>query len=62
MLLGPFLMKEKNAAFIKKWNQELHQWKNILNNMERAEKTEALEQRKNELNEKIKMVEEVLNP
>ncbi|MBW3114301.1 MULTISPECIES: tRNA (adenine(22)-N(1))-methyltransferase [Bacillaceae] len=62
LLLGPFLMKEKNAAFIKKWNQELHQWKNILNNMERAEKTEALEQRKNELNKKIKMVEEVLNP
>ncbi|WP_226673162.1 tRNA (adenine(22)-N(1))-methyltransferase [Rossellomorea aquimaris] len=62
LLLGPFLMKEKNSAFIKKWNQELHQWKNILNNMERAEKTEALEQRKNELKEKIKMVEEVLNP
>ena len=62
LLLGPFLMKEKNAAFIKKWNQELHQWKNILNNMEKAEKTEALEERKNELVGKIKMVEEVLNP
>ncbi|MBN8190986.1 tRNA (adenine-N(1))-methyltransferase [Bacillus sp. NTK074B] len=62
LLLGPFLMKEKNAAFIKKWNLELHQWKNILNNMEKAEKTEALEERKIELNEKIKIVEEVLNP
>lgn len=60
LLLGPFLMKDRNAAFIKKWNQELRQWKNIVNNMEKAEQTEALEVRKNELLHKIKMVEEVL--
>jgi tRNA (adenine22-N1)-methyltransferase len=60
LLLGPFLMKECNDAFLKKWNQELHQWKNILNNMEKAEKTDALEERKRELIQKIKMVEEVL--
>lgn len=60
LLLGPFLMKDRNGAFMKKWNQELRQWKNIVNNMEKAEKTEALEIRKNELLHKIKMVEEVL--
>ncbi|MCA1063427.1 tRNA (adenine(22)-N(1))-methyltransferase TrmK [Rossellomorea sp. AcN35-11] len=62
LLLGPFLMKERKAPFIKKWNRELKQWKNILGNMEKAEKTGALEERKRELIEKIKMVEEVLNP
>jgi tRNA (adenine22-N1)-methyltransferase len=60
LLLGPFLMKNQNDAFIKKWNQELHQWKNVVNNMEKAEKTEALEARKSELIHKINMVEEVL--
>ncbi|PFA62421.1 tRNA (adenine(22)-N(1))-methyltransferase TrmK [Bacillus sp. AFS015802] len=59
-LLGPFLMRERNEAFLKKWNQESKQWKNILNNMEKAEKTEALEERKTELLHKINMVEEVL--
>jgi tRNA (adenine22-N1)-methyltransferase len=62
LLLGPFLIKERNDAFLKKWNQELHQWKNILNNMEKAEKTDALEERKRELIQKIQMVEEVLIP
>ncbi|MCA1058027.1 tRNA (adenine(22)-N(1))-methyltransferase TrmK [Rossellomorea aquimaris] len=61
LLLGPFLMIEKNPVFLKKWNQELRQWKNILNNMEKAEKTEALEDRKSELIGKIKMVEEVIH-
>lgn len=62
LLLGPFLIKERNDAFLKKWNQELHQWKNILNNMEKAEKTDVLEVRKRELIQKIQMVEEVLIP
>lgn len=60
LLLGPFLMKERNDAFIKKWNQELRQWKNIVNNMKKAEQTEVLETRKHELLHKIKMVEEVI--
>ncbi|TMU86031.1 tRNA (adenine-N(1))-methyltransferase [Bacillus sp. BHET2] len=62
LLLGPFLMNDQSEAFKKKWNQELHQWKKIINNMERAEKTDALVKRKRELIQKIQMVEEVLTP
>lgn len=53
-------MKERNDAFKRKWKQELQQWKHIINNMEKAEKTTALESRKQELMVKINMVEEVL--
>jgi len=37
------------------------QWKVILKNMEQAEETPALEERRNDLLVKIKLVEEVLN-
>lgn len=36
LLLGPFLMKEKNAAFIKKWQRELANRKRILAQLENA--------------------------
>jgi tRNA (adenine22-N1)-methyltransferase len=61
LLLGPFLMKTRNEAFRKKWLQESTQWKNILANMEKAEQTDALNERKTELINKIQMVEEVLS-
>ncbi len=61
LLLGPFLSTESNQVFQKKWIQELVQWKNILTNMEKAEKTSALEERKNDVMKKIRLVEEVLS-
>jgi tRNA (adenine22-N1)-methyltransferase len=61
LLLGPFLMMQKNEAFQRKWMQEHAQWKNILANMEKAEQTEALKERKAELMNNIQMVEEVLS-
>jgi tRNA (adenine22-N1)-methyltransferase len=61
LLLGPFLMKKRNEAFRKKWLQESTQWKNILANMEKAAQTDELNERKNELKNKIQMVEEVLS-
>ncbi|OIU70584.1 tRNA (adenine(22)-N(1))-methyltransferase [Rossellomorea aquimaris] len=61
LLLGPFLMQERNEAFRKKWTQESAQWKNIMSNMEKAEQTDALNERKAELMDKIQMVEEVLS-
>jgi tRNA (adenine22-N1)-methyltransferase len=61
LLLGPFLMQERNEAFRKKWTQESAQWKNIMSNMEKAEQTDALNERKAELKDKIQMVEEVLS-
>ncbi|OAT84262.1 SAM-dependent methyltransferase [Bacillus sp. MKU004] len=61
LLLGPFLMQERNDSFSKKWTQESGQWKNILANMEKAEQTDALNERKAELMHKIQMVEEALS-
>jgi tRNA (adenine22-N1)-methyltransferase len=61
LLLGPFLMQQKNEAFQRKWRQECAQWKNILSNMEKAEQSEALNERKAELMNNIQFVEEVLS-
>ncbi|WP_186318714.1 tRNA (adenine(22)-N(1))-methyltransferase TrmK, partial [Bacillus safensis] len=36
LLLGPFLLKKKNAVFVKKWSSELKGWQNILNSMDKA--------------------------
>ncbi|KON91333.1 SAM-dependent methyltransferase [Rossellomorea marisflavi] len=61
ILMGPLLSTERSAPFRKKWTQEMTQWKVILKNMEQAEETPALEERRNDLLVKIKLVEEVLN-
>ncbi|MCA1054863.1 tRNA (adenine(22)-N(1))-methyltransferase TrmK [Rossellomorea aquimaris] len=58
-LFGPFLMRERNDAFLKKWEQEKAQWNNILSNMKKAGHSEGLQERKEELMRKIQMVEEV---
>ncbi len=60
LLLGPYLMKEKNAAFCKKWAKELNNWRNILLQMNEADGNEQLAQKRKQLAEKIRMVEEVL--
>jgi tRNA (adenine22-N1)-methyltransferase len=60
ILLGPFLMKEQNDVFRKKWNQEITHWKKIIKQLdEKAETDEGLE-KKRELERKIQIVEEVL--
>jgi tRNA (adenine22-N1)-methyltransferase len=60
LLLGPFLLKERNESFVKKWKQELSQWKRILENMDKAETTTELVERKEHINWKVKTVEEVI--
>lgn len=61
ILLGPFLKKEKNEVFIKKWMLELAKWKKILEQLDQAASNEETAEKKEELTKKIKMVEEVLN-
>ncbi|MCH1624960.1 tRNA (adenine(22)-N(1))-methyltransferase [Ferdinandcohnia quinoae] len=60
LLLGPFLLKEKNTVFQKKWTHELLHWEKILNQLEQAEKNDQNTVRKNELLQKIKIVKGVL--
>lgn len=61
LLFGPFLMKEKNGAFIKKWTMEKKNWQRILMQLESAPKSEENSQKCNELQGKIKLVDEVIN-
>ncbi|MFD2704159.1 tRNA (adenine(22)-N(1))-methyltransferase [Salibacterium lacus] len=60
LLFGPFLMKEQNHAFIKKWMREKEEWERVLRQLNKAEKPEQVEDKKQELRRKIRMAEEVL--
>jgi tRNA (adenine22-N1)-methyltransferase len=60
VLLGPFLLKEQNEAFKKKWRQEVAQWSKIVHELNKKATTdEALAKRK-ELERKIQLVEGIL--
>ncbi|MBU8905683.1 tRNA (adenine(22)-N(1))-methyltransferase [Desertibacillus haloalkaliphilus] len=60
-LLGPYLMREKNAAFRKKWDHELANWKKVLSQFEHAQHTPEMIAKKADLQRKIDKVEEVLS-
>ncbi|PLS01176.1 tRNA (adenine(22)-N(1))-methyltransferase [Neobacillus cucumis] len=61
LLLGPFLLKQKNETFKKKWTLEKKNWQRIYQALEGASETaETIEKRK-ELLDKIRQVGEVLN-
>ncbi|MBS4202872.1 tRNA (adenine(22)-N(1))-methyltransferase [Lederbergia citrea] len=60
LLLGPFLLRNKNEIFQKKWQQELDQWEKILVELEKAEKNPKTIEKQGELNEKIQIVRGVL--
>jgi tRNA (adenine22-N1)-methyltransferase len=61
LLLGPFLLKENSSVFKRKWEQELKQWKNIIEKMKSAEDTRELREKKLQIQKKINIVEEVLD-
>ncbi|WP_108670773.1 tRNA (adenine(22)-N(1))-methyltransferase [Peribacillus acanthi] len=60
LLMGPFLLKEKNNTFVKKWDHEKKHWLQILKQLELSGETKEAEQKKQELQMKISMVEELL--
>ncbi|TAA66258.1 tRNA (adenine(22)-N(1))-methyltransferase [Planococcus salinarum] len=61
LLMGPILSKEKSAVFNEKWSRESAQWKRILVSMEATEQTLHILGKKQELVDKIRLVEEVLH-
>ncbi|GAE33414.1 tRNA (adenine(22)-N(1))-methyltransferase [Halalkalibacter akibai] len=60
LLLGPYLMKERNEAFKKKWSYELANWQRILKEFDKASGNDQIEQKRTELNRLINTVQEVL--
>lgn len=60
LLLGPFLLKEKNDVFLKKWRHKLAHWKQIYRQLNEKAETESAVAKKRELEKKMKMVEEAL--
>lgn len=55
---GPFLLKEKNSVFIKKWTNQLKYYENLKNNLNKAKNKD--EDKISKINDLIKMIEEVL--
>lgn len=60
LLMGPELLKEQTKIFHEKWERESGQWKKIVASMESTAQTEEIMVKKQELIEKIQLVEEVL--
>ena len=60
LLLGPYLSKEKNQAFQKKWSIEKANWERIIGRLETANETEETAAKRQELSWKIALVQEVL--
>jgi tRNA (adenine22-N1)-methyltransferase len=60
LLLGPLLLKQRSEIFVKKWTNELNEWRKIVSQFEKAKPTEEVLMKKKELLLRIKRVEEVL--
>lgn len=60
ILLGPFLMVEKNDVFRKKWGLECNHWRKILEQLNDAAVTRESSMKQKELKQKIQFIEEVL--
>jgi tRNA (adenine22-N1)-methyltransferase len=61
LLVGPFLLKKKEKAFLKKWTLEKNNWKRIYEQLEGAAPTAETEEKKQEVLKKIALVEGVLD-
>ncbi|MFP7230799.1 tRNA (adenine(22)-N(1))-methyltransferase TrmK [Bacillus subtilis] len=61
MLVGPFLAKEKNAVFLKKWTQELRHTQSIYEQISRAVSTEQNQQKLKELADRMELLKEVID-
>lgn len=59
IIFGPFLRKEHNAAFVKKWQVELEKQRYILANLQKAQHVSA--EHINQVNQQIKLIQEVLD-
>ncbi|OBA07300.1 SAM-dependent methyltransferase [Bacillus subtilis] len=61
MLVGPFLAKEKNKVFLKKWTQELNHTQKIHEQISQAASTEQNKQKLKELADRMELLKEVID-
>lgn len=60
LLMGPFLVEKQDEIFTKKWLAEKKNWQRIYEALEYATETAETNEKKQELINRIKLVEEVL--
>ncbi|MBO2534955.1 tRNA (adenine(22)-N(1))-methyltransferase [Rummeliibacillus suwonensis] len=60
LLLGPVLMQQQNDVFKEKWNHEIEQWQTVLKALEKAGRSEEIIEKQKSLEQRIKMVKEIL--
>lgn len=60
LLVGPFLLEEKNDSFIEKWRGEIIQWNQVLKAIEQASETPETLKKIEQLTRNIRIVGEVL--
>lgn len=60
LLIGPYLLTNTSSAFEKKWMNEISEWKRIIDQLNEIACTPEVQQKKEELQKKIALVEESL--
>lgn len=59
-LLGPILLVEKNDVFRQKWTKESVEWNRILQSIQIAQSSKEVQMKKDEIENKLRMVKEAL--
>ena len=60
LLVGPILLNERSDVYKKKWINELNEWQRIIDQLDKIPETAEVQQKKEELHRKIKLVKEAL--
>lgn len=60
LLVGPFLLVEKNEVFQEKWNSEIIQWNQVLKSIEHASETRETVKKMEQMQQYIRIVGKVL--
>ena len=60
LTVGPFLIAEKSDVFLEKWERESAEWKRVLQSLENADETDAIQLKKKQLITQIELVGKVL--
>ena len=60
LLVGPFLLTEKNTIFREKWEEEINQWIQVLRSIENAVETPQLVEKKEQLSNSITTLRKAL--